>query len=332
MQKLGKSSIEISNIVFGAWAIGGWFWGGTDDREAIRAIHASIYSGVDTFDTAPVYGFGHSESILGNALAGRRHNVKILTKIGLRWDSEIGAHFFDVPPDEGNKRIFRNLRPSSIRYEVEQSLRRLQTDYIDLLQCHWPDPSHPVEDTMNTLKQLQQEGKIRAIGVSNFDVSLLERSTSALGDTPLASNQPRYSLLNRRIERDVLPWLVENQVDAIVYSPIEQGLLAGAVPPDRVFPPGDGRIKNPMFRPHNRIAILAALDAINPLCEKYNCNYAQLCSAWCFHRPGVRAAIVGARNEQQAIENAHSATLKLSAEDVHFLTQHFASLRCCRKP
>ena len=150
LRSLGKSEIQTPPIIFGAWAIGGWYWGGSNDQQAINAIDASIDSGVHAFDTAPVYGFGHSETVLGKALKNKRHKALIFTKVGLRWDSEVGSHFFDVPPEEGDKRIFRNLRKESILLEVENSLQRLQTDYIDVLQCHWPDPSTEVEETMDS--------------------------------------------------------------------------------------------------------------------------------------------------------------------------------------
>ena len=176
---LGESTLTTPPVIFGAWALGGWHWGGRDestDTQAVDAIHASIDAGIHCFDTAPVYGFGSSESILGRAISNRRDKVTILTKVGLRWDCTDGAHFFNTDSAAGPKAIFRNLTPASIRMEVEASLRRLGTDYIDLLQCHWPDPSTPIHETMDAMKALIKEGKIRAVGVSNFNVSQLEES------------------------------------------------------------------------------------------------------------------------------------------------------------
>ena len=327
-RQLGDSGIEIPPVIFGAWALGGWYWGGADDTESIRAIHASIDAGVATFDTAPVYGFGHSETILGKALKGRRNETIICTKVGLRWDSEEGVHFFDSP--ENNKRIFRNLRPASIRQEVEDSLRRLQTETIDLLQCHWPDPSTEVEETMQTLASLVQEGKVRAIGVSNYDPSLLERAKQSLSPIPLASTQPKYSLLDRRIEADVVPWLQQNNVGAIVYSPLEQGLLTGKIGLERTFPSDDGRSTHPLFTPQNRLAIIEAIQQIQHIAAKHDISVAQLSSAWCFHQPGITASIVGARTAQQAIENAKAARVTLSHADLITLSDVFSTLACSR--
>ena len=335
MKQLGQSELQIPSIIFGAWAIGGWYWGGTNDTQSIRAIHASIDAGISAFDTAPVYGFGHSETILGKALRGKRQQSIICTKIGLRWDSTEGELFFDVPKEETTdgvaKEIYRNLRPKSIRTEVEQSLTRLQTDYIDLLQCHWPDPSFPIEETMKELIALHQEGKIRAIGVSNFDTDLLSRSLCALSPIPLASTQPRYSLLNRSIETEIIPWLLAHDVGAMVYSPIEQGLLAGTITAERTFSETDGRSYDPLFSIENRIAIQKALQEIDNICHNYKCSYAQLCAAWCIHRPGITAAIVGARTPEQALTNAYTAQISLSPETVDFLSHHFQTLSCCTR-
>ena len=331
LRSLGKSEIQTPPIIFGAWAIGGWYWGGANDQQAINAINASIDSGVNAFDTAPVYGFGHSETVLGKALKNKRQKALIFTKVGLRWDSEIGDHFFDVSPEEGGKRIFRNLRKESIQLEVENSLQRLQTDYIDVLQCHWPDPSTEVEETMEALASLVKQGKVRAIGVSNFDIPLLERSIKTLGNIPLASNQPRYSLINRRIERNVLPWCHQQNIGTIVYSPIERGLLAGTVGPDREFSSTDGRSYDPMFKKENRVAILQALEETKEICDHHHCTFAQMAAAWCFHQPGVTAALVGARNPKQAAENAKAAQIHFSEEELTFLSNHFGVLNFRKK-
>ena len=225
-RRLGHSDLSVPPVIFGAWAIGGWYWGGTDDSAAISAIHASIDAGVTAIDTAPVYGFGHSESVVGCAIADRRDRVQILTKVGLRWDSTEGSHFFD----DGGQTVHRNLRPASIHAEVEASLRRLGVDEIDLLQCHWPDPSFPVEATMEALASLVRAGKVRAVGVSNFDVALLTRARAALGSVPLASTQPRYSLMDRAIESDrldldlcPLPYVLLHLVVSFVLFPQPQG-------------------------------------------------------------------------------------------------------------
>ena len=163
---LGRSDISITPVTLGAWAIGGWFWGGQDEAESIQTIRASIDAGVTSIDTAPVYGFGHSELMLGRAIEGVRDQVQILTKVGLRWDLTDGVHYFDSKDPQGREySIWRNLRPESIRHEVDESLSRLRTDYIDVLLCHWPDPSTPIADSMGTLADLVHAGKVRAIGV-----------------------------------------------------------------------------------------------------------------------------------------------------------------------
>jgi methylglyoxal reductase len=327
-RQLGSTNLEVPPIIFGAWAIGGWYWGGKDDKESMRAIHASMDAGVTAFDTAPVYGFGHSEKILGEALQGRRNQAIICTKVGLRWDKDDGVHFFDSETD--NKKIYRNLRPQSIREEVENSLRRLQTDRIDLLQCHWPDPSTQIEETMQTLSDLVNEGKVLAIGVSNFDSDLLERSQLRLSPIPLASTQPKYSLLDRRIEADVIPWLCKNNVAAIVYSPLEQGLLSGKVTLDREFPDSDGRSRHPLFSGTNRLLILEALNKILHIAKEHRVSLAQLTTAWCFHQPGITAAIVGARTATQAIENANACHITLSKTEIEEISSVFSVLECSR--
>lgn len=332
MPRLGKTQIETPSIIMGAWALGGWYWGGADDAEGIKTIHASLDAGINAFDTAPMYGCGHSEKVLGQALKGRRHEAVILTKVGLRWDCTEGAFFFSVSEADGGHAIYRNLRPDSIITEVERSLRRLQTDYIDVLQCHWPDPSYPIADTMSAFIHLHRAGQIRAVGVSNFDPQLLQDAQAALGDVPLASTQPRYSLMNRGIEADVIPWLLANSVGAIVYSPIERGLLSGKVTTDRIFPESDGRSSDPMFTPENRQAVLEALSDIADIAERHQCSFAQLTAAWCIHQPGITAAIMGARTPQQAIENAYTTQIQLSLDEQTRLRNRFTSLQAAKIP
>ena len=328
MKKLGNSEIIVQGVVLGAWAMGGWYWGGTDDNAAISSIHASLDEGISGIDTAPIYGCGHSETVVGRAIQDRREKVVLMTKVGLRWDCEEGAFFFGMSEDEGGHQVYRNLRSNSIRKEVEDSLKRLQTDYIDVLQCHWPDPSTPVEETMHCLATLVQEGKARSVGVSNFDVELLERSKKTLLEygIPLVSHQPRYSLLQRSIEREELPWTIKENVGNIVYSPIGQGLLTGKVSLDRVFPSDDGRSMDPDFSQENRKKILDALEEIRDLCEIYNCSFAQLAIGWCIHQSGITSAIVGARTPEQAIENARAAQLKIHPDDVERITKTFTPL------
>ncbi|HJN75405.1 MAG TPA: aldo/keto reductase [Myxococcota bacterium] len=325
---LGRCSLEVDPVVFGAWAIGGWFWGDTDDDKAAEAIAASIDHGVGWIDTAPIYGFGHSEHVIGRAIRGRE--VRIATKAGLRWDSSVpgGEAFFQTRAARlGNVQVTKNLRPESIRLECEASLTRLGVERIDLYQCHWPDGTTPVEDTMGALLELKGEGKIDAIGVSNFGPELLERAQRALGDVPLASTQPRYSALDRAIEADVLPWCREHEVAVIVYSPLEQGLLTGKVTAERVFPPGDRRGELPRFSPENRRAVAEALSKLQPIAEEHGVTLAQMSIAWTFSRPGVTAAIVGARDGGQAAENAAAMHLSLADEELARIDEVLGALR-----
>ena len=327
MRQLGAGPIEVPPVVFGAWAIGGWYWGGTDDARSIRAIHASIDAGVGAIDTAPMYGCGHSETVVGQAIRDRRDRVTVMTKVGLRWDDTGGAHFFDDWDDDANPLpIHRNLSAASVRLEVERSLVRLGIDTIDLIQCHWPDPTTEVEETMDALAGIVHAGKARAVGVSNFPPALLERARAELGrhGLPLSSTQPRYSLLRRDIESDVLPWCREHGVGTIVYSPMEQGLLTGKVGPGRVFDADDGRSLDPAFSQENRARVLEAIDATADLCATHACTPAQLALAWCHHQQGVTAAIAGARTAAQATENAAAARIPLTAADMERLRTAFA--------
>ena len=169
MHTLGGSALQVSSVILGAWSYGGWYWGGAEDEASIKTIHAAVDAGITSIDTAPVYGFGRSEEVVGRGIKGIREQVQVLTKVGLRWDTDEGAHFFDTEDPEGRTwRITRNLRPDSVRLEVERSLKRLDVEYIDMVQCHWPDPSTPIPDTMGALADLVSEGKVGAIGVSNF--------------------------------------------------------------------------------------------------------------------------------------------------------------------
>ncbi len=325
--RLGQSELQISPVVFGAWAIGGWFWGGSDDDAAVEAIHAALDSGINAVDTAPMYGCGHSERVVGRALVGRRDRVVLMTKVGLRWDDPRGAHFFDSEDNEGRPiKVYRNLRPDSVRLEVERSLARMDVDHIDLIQCHWPDPSTPVEETMGELLRLHEEGKVGAIGVSNFDVPLLERAKEALGDVPLASNQPPYSLMKRDIEDAVLPWCRRQGVGTIVYSPMERGLLTGKMTPERVLGEGDGRASHPWFSVENRRRVNAALDTASELCRAHDCSLPQLVVAWTLHQPGVTAALVGARSPAQVADNAGAMNVRLAASEVDLLGRLFTEL------
>lgn len=324
-RQLGDSDLKVSTIIFGAWAIGGWMWGGAEEKDAIAAIHASIAGGATSIDTAAVYGYGRSEEIVAKAIKGQRDKVQILTKFGLRWDSTEGEHFFDWSDEEsGDKRIYRNARKNSIIHECEESLKRLRTDYIDLYQCHWRDPSTPVEETMEALNQLLKEGKIRAAGVSNFSAGDMEKARKIC---PIASDQPPYSMVLRDIEKDVLPFCRENNIGVIVYSPLQRGLLTGKFSPDVKFKDGDHRAHQAHFQPENIKRTNAFLAKIKPIADAHNVTLGQLVIAWTIAQPGVTAAIVGARDAAQCNENLKAADLKLSAGELAEIGRHLESLK-----
>ncbi len=311
-RKLGSSDLQASVVAFGAWAIGGGpWWGPTDDAESVRAIHAALDAGVNLVDTAPVYGFGHSEEIVGKAIRDRRDKVVLATKCGLWWDDATGAPFFD----QGGKTVRRSLAPRTIRLEVEQSLKRLGTDRIDVLQTHWqavPPAATPIAETMACLMELKKQGKVRAIGVSNATPAQMEEYRAA-GELDVC--QPRYSMLDRAIERDVLPYCHEKGVATLVYSPLEQGLLTGAIGMDRQLSADEYRNVIPWYRPDNRRRVLDLLAGWKGLTEKYRCSLAQLVIAWTVAQQGVTSALCGARKAANAADNARAGDLELEAAD-----------------
>ena len=309
-RKLNGSEVSVTPVIFGAWAIGGWMWGGTEESDAIAAIQSSIDHGVTTIDTAPIYGMGRSEELVGKAIVGRRDKVILATKCGMRWDSAEGSEPWPQKDNEGKDVIIRkNARPDSIAFECEQSLKRLGVDTIDLYQIHWPDTSTAVEDSMAAMLQLKAQGKIRAIGVSNYDVSWLKK---ALAVAPVASLQPPYSLIQRKIEAEILPFCREKHIGVIVYSPLERGLLAGAVPPDRKFGEGDHRATHKFFTVENRKRVLAALEIVKPIAERHKASLAQMVINWTANEPGITGALVGARNAEQAKHNAQAMDFTLT--------------------
>ncbi|MDY0004592.1 MAG: aldo/keto reductase [Polyangia bacterium] len=324
---LGNSGLEIPPITFGAWAIGGWYWGGSDDAAALGAIERAVDLGVTAVDTAPMYGFGHSEELVGRALralGSRRRELLLATKCGLRWGSEEGTFFFKTRDARGRPTpVHRNLRPASVRAECEASLRRLGADEIDLYQLHWPDPSTPLADTAEVLARLLEEGKIRAVGASNFDAPLLEELMSLI---PVASLQPRLSLLDRSIEPELLPFCRERGLAVLAYSPLAQGILTGAVAPERTYPPGDYRPNQPMFSPEFLARLQGPLEELRALARRLGATPAQVAIAWVLGAPGITSALVGARSAAQVEENAGAAALELAEADRERLGAIFAEV------
>jgi aryl-alcohol dehydrogenase-like predicted oxidoreductase len=256
----------------------------------VDAIAAGIAAGVTAIDTAPMYGCGHSEQVVGRALAAHP-GAQVLTKVGLRWDRPEGAFFFSTQHPRTGAPL-------------------------------------PVEESMAALADLVDAGTVKAVGVSNFDVPLLTRAQAALAQRgiPLASNQPRYSLLDRSIEEAILPWCHAHGVGTLAYSPLGQGLLTGKVTPERVFGPGDGRADHPLFSVASRRAIAAANAQVAPMAEAHGCSLAQLALAWCLHQPGVTAVLAGARDATQIVENASAASISLSEEECAILAAAFEGL------
>lgn len=325
LRQLGRSQVQISPIILGTWAIGGWMWGGVDEKKAVEAIQASIEQGICTIDTAPVYGMGISEEIVGKAIRGKRNQVVIATKCGMRWDSEEGSEPWPSQTPEGKAVVIRkNLRPESIIYECEQSLKRLKTDVIDLYQIHWPDESTPIEDSWNAMARLKQQGKVRSIGVSNYSFAQLK--TAHAIHPVVDSIQPPYSLIRREIEQEIVPFCLEQKISVIVYSPLERGLLTGKHKPTETFPQGDHRAKKVTFSPPFVTEVLKALTEIQPIAEKHRATLSQIIIHCTIHRLGITAALVGARDATQAQENAKAATLALSEKEkqqvAEILSQH----------
>ncbi|MEI3850987.1 MULTISPECIES: aldo/keto reductase [unclassified Ensifer] len=309
MREIGRSGVKASAVGLGTWAIGGWMWGGTDERESIAAIQASLDAGVTLIDTAPAYGLGRSEEIVGKALAGRRDKAIIATKCGLVWHTDKGRHFFD----QDGKPVHRYLGRDAIRHEVEQSLKRLGTDYIDLYITHWQDPTTPIEETMAALEELRQAGKIRAIGASNVGRGELEQYIAIGG---LDAIQERFSMIDREIEADLLPLTRRNGVATLSYSSLALGLLSGGIGPVRIFSGDDQRRDNPRFSVGNREKVAAFAKTIRPIAEKHGATIAQIVIAWTLEQEGVTFALCGARNPGQALDNARAGTIRLDQDDL----------------
>lgn len=309
MREIGASDVMASAVGLGTWAIGGWMWGGTDEAESISAIHASLDAGVTLIDTAPAYGLGRSEEIVGKALQGRRDKAVIATKCGLVWHTRKGNHFFD----QDGRPVHRYLGRDAIFHEVEQSLKRLGTDYIDLYITHWQDPTTPVAETLDALKELKRAGKIRAIGASNVDARDLKAYIAAGG---LDAIQERFSMIDREIEKELLPLTTANRSSTLSYSSLALGLLSGKIGPDRVFSGDDQRKGNPRFSTENRRKVASFAEAISPVARSSDATIAQIVIAWTLAQPGVNFALCGARNPAQARDNARAGEIRLSPEDL----------------
>jgi aryl-alcohol dehydrogenase-like predicted oxidoreductase len=306
-KRLGNSDLFITPVGFGSWAVGGagwqFGWGRQNDEDSIAAIHRALASGVNWIDTAAVYGLGHSEEVVTQALATwRGPRPYVFTKCGLRWDAQGQTH--------------RVLNSASIRQECEDSLRRLKVDAIDLYQIHWPvEDVHELEEGWSTMAQLQREGKARWIGVSNFDVEQIKRAQAI---APVTSLQPRYSLVHPEVESEILPFCEANGIGTIVYSPMASGLLTGAMTRERIasLPEDDWRKHDPDFNEPRLSGHLRLVERLRDIGERHHTTPGAVAIAWTLRNPAVTGAIVGARNARQVGDMVAAAVLRLMPSDI----------------
>ncbi len=317
-REIGRSGIRASTVGLGTWAIGGWMWGGTDEAASIGAIRAAIDEGITLIDTAPAYGQGVSEEIVGRAIAGQRDKVVLSTKCGLVWHTTEGRHFFDVD----GRPVHRFLGPASIEYELDQSLRRIGTDYIDHYVTHWQDPTTPIGETMDALQRLKDKGKIRSIGASNVGTDELDTYIATGG---LDAIQEEYSMVRRGIEQRLLPACRAAGVSVLSYSTLALGLLTGGIGPDRVFEGDDLRKGHPLFSPDALEKVARLMRTVRPIAESHGATPAQVVIAWTAAQPGITFTLCGARNPAQARENAGAGRLRLSSDDLAAIDLALAS-------
>ncbi|WP_066218728.1 aldo/keto reductase [Formosa haliotis] len=323
---IGTSDLKLSAITFGAWAAGGWMWGGTEQRDAIKAIQSAFDFGVSAIDTAPIYGMGHSENIVGAAIKELpRDQVQLVTKFGLRWDATEGDFYVNSKDNSGKPiSIYKNASKTSIIKECEDSLKRLGTDYIDLYQIHWPDKTTPIQETMEAVAQLIQAGKVRYAGVCNYDVAQLEEAKKYVD---IISNQVPYSMINRDIEKDIVPFTLNHNMSILAYSPLQRGLLTGKMQAGHKFAEGDHRQNLAFFKDENIKQTAAFLNTLQPLAEAKQASISQLVLRWTIEQPGVTIALAGARNAEQAIQNAKAIDIKLTAEELQFISTNLDELK-----
>lgn len=317
---LGTSPIHVSPLTLGTFAIGGLMWGGNQQQDSIEAIQTAIDNGITSIDTAPFYGFGLSEKMVGKAIKKYdRSKVEILTKFGLVWEDDVkGTPAFEIQSDGKNIPIYKNGKKENVVREVENSLQRLQTDYIDLIQLHWPDAGTPIAETIEAMLLLQEQGKIRAFGVSNYST---EQVQEALQTTQIHSNQVWYSMLHRAIEQDLVPFSVQNNIGIIAYSPLERGLLTGKyLNNTQGLSSQDHR--NGYFQQFDIPQLTLLLTVLQDLASAKNCSVAQLVLAWTIAQPGITTVLGGARNGQQAAHNAEALQITLTQDDIKLIAQY----------
>ena len=293
--------MHLTRIGFGAWAIGGgdwqYSWGHQDDADSVTAIERALDLGINWIDTAAIYGLGHSEEVVARAIKQSQHKPYIFTKCSMRWNSD--------------RTIYRSLKAASVREEVEASLRRLSIDVIDLYQIHWPDPEADIEEGWETLAKLKQEGKVRYIGVSNFNIAQMERAVKI---APITSLQPPYSIIHRQVEAELLPWCLKHGIGVINYSPMASGLLTGKMTAERIqrLPEDDWRRRNLQFNAPKLGKNLALVEQLAAIGKKHGVEPGVVAVAYTLHHPAVTAAIVGARRPDQIDGTIAAASFTLS--------------------
>lgn len=324
-RKLGHSDLEISVVTFGAWAAGGWMWGGTERSEAVKAIRSSYDAGVTSIDTAPIYGQGLSEEIVGEAIKDiPRDKVQILTKFGMRWDLAKGDLAMHSKDNNGNAiDIYKYAAKDSIIKECEDSLKRLGTDYIDLYQIHWHDKTTPIEETMEAVSKLIKQGKVRHAGVCNYDANLMREASNHID---LVSDQVPYSMVKRDIEKEVIPYCLEHDKSILAYSPLERGLLTGKMKPGYKFGADDHRADIYFYKDENLKRVNEFLDKIKPLADEKHATLGQLVIRWTVAQPGITVALVGARDAEQAVQNAKAMDIDLTKEELKFISTELDAL------
>jgi len=304
-RKFGKTDMETTPIGFGSWAVGGsgWAagWGPQDDEESVAAIRRALELGVNWIDTAAVYGLGHSEEIVARALEGVSERPYIFTKCSMVWDE--------------NGEIGNSLKAESVKRECDASLRRLRTDVIDLYQIHWPNPDEEIEEGWAAMAELKAEGKVRHIGVSNFDVGQMKRAREI---APVESLQPPYSMLSREIEDEILPYCQENSITVIVYSPMKSGLLTGKMTKERAesLPEDDWRSRAPAFQEPQLSRNLELVELLKEIGGRHDASPGEVAIAWTLRHPAVTGAIVGGRRPNQIDGVVGAAELRLSDDEI----------------
>ena len=298
-RKLGSSDLDLSVVGLGTWAMGDDFFGKVDDNQSVAAIQSAVDSGVNLIDTAPAYGAGHAEEVVGRAIRGRREEVVVATKVGIiRTEND----------------FIRNLKPDSLRREIDDSLRRLGVDVIDLYQIHWPDPETPLEDTLEELIKIREAGKYRYLGVSNFTTELMDQAREQAG---IVSLQPQYSLLKREAEEELLPYCEQNNLGVLSYGTLAGGILTGKFKEIPTLPEGDNRDKfYRFFQEPQWSAVQGLLEVLRAIATEHGVTPAQVAMRWAIQQPAITSVLVGAKNADQAAANAKAGLFELTEDDI----------------